>query len=196
MRKRPAARDRRAKPVMKTLSIVTSAVLLIVTCAGPASGRGADELLVRVRLTTGERSKDSGSQTTTITVERDAIVLARTYGGSSRRRPDPPRRAYRLSPAEKRKLLDLIKSKDLLVTDSLALPLPSSNYQYFEVAVELTAGGRKGAINISGPRTAAGVKDKRLYQSTLTLIEELYRIMNGHDKGVRFEELILDKAFE
>lgn len=86
---------------MKTLSIVICAGLFIVACVGSASGRGTDELLVSLRLTTGERSKDSGSQTTTITVERDAIAI---------------------------------------------------------------------------------------------LIEELYRIMNGHDKSVHFEELILDRT--
>jgi hypothetical protein len=179
---------------MKTLSIVICAGLFIVTCVGSASGRVTNELLVSVRLTTGERSKDSGSQTTTITVERDAIAWARTFAGSRRRRPAPPRKVYKLSPAEKRNLLGLIKSNNLLVTDSIELPRPSSNYQYFEVSVDLTLGGKKGAVNISGPRNAAGVKDERLYQSTRLLIEELYRIMNGHDKSVHFEELILDRA--
>jgi hypothetical protein len=145
-------------------------------------------------LTTGERSKDSGSQTTTITVERDAIAWAQTFAGSSRRRPPSPRKVYHLSPAERRKLLELIEANNLLVTDSIALPRPSSNYRYFEVSVGLTLGGKKGAVNISGPRDAAGVKDERLYQSTLAFIEELYRIMNGHDKSVHFEELILDRT--
>jgi hypothetical protein len=175
---------------MKTLSTVICAGLFIAACVGSASGRGTDELLVSVRLTTGERSKDSGSKTTTITVERDALAWAQTFAGSSRRRPNPPRRVYKLSAADKRNLLGLIKSNDLLVTDSIELPRPSSNYQYFEVSIDLTLGGKKGAVNISGPRNAAGVKDERLYRSALALIEELYRIMNGHDKSVRFEELI------
>ena len=178
---------------MKTLLIITCSCLFIVACAGPASSRGADELLISVRVTTGERSKDSGSQTTTITVERDEMVWVRTYGGSSRRRPAPPRRVYKLSTAEKRRLLELIKSSNLLVTDSIALPRPSSNYQYFEVSVDLTLGGKKGAVSINAPRNTAGVKDERLYQSTLVLIEELYRIMHGHDKSIHVEELTLDR---
>lgn len=183
----------RAKLEMKTLSIVICAGLFIVACVGSASGHGTDELLVSVRLTTGERSKDSGSQTTTITVERDAIAWTQTFTGSIRRRPNPPRKVYKLSPAEKRNLMGLIKSNNLLVTDSIELPRPSSNYQYFEVSVDLTLRGKKGAVNISGPRNAAEVKDKPLYRSTRLLIEELYRIMNGHDKSVHFEELILDR---
>jgi hypothetical protein len=112
---------------MKKLLIATYSCLFFVACVGSASGRGADELLVSVRLTTGERSKDSGSQTTTITVERDAIAWAQTFGGSSRRRPAPPRKMYKLTPAEKRNLLRLITSNNLLVTDSIELPQPSSN---------------------------------------------------------------------
>ncbi len=186
-------RDYRAKLGMKTLLIVICAALFIVACVGSTSGRGTDELLVGIRLTTGERSKDSGSQTTTITVERDSIAWAQSFAGSSRRRPNSPRKVYKLSPAEKRNLLGLIKSNNLLVTDSIELPRPSSNYQYFEISVDLTLGGKQGAVNISGPRNAAGVKDERLYRSTLVLIEELYRIMNGHDKSVHFEELILNR---
>jgi hypothetical protein len=57
--------------------------------------------------------------------------------------------------------------------------------------VALTLGKRKGAINISGPRTAVQIKEEKLYQTTLTLVEELYRIMNSQDKEVNLEELIL-----
>jgi hypothetical protein len=179
---------------MKTHSIVICAALFIVACVGSASGRETDELLVSVRLTTGERSKDSGSQTTTITVEGDALVWARTFAGSSRRSPNSPRKVYKLSPAEKRNLLKLIKSNNLLVTDTIVILQPSSNYQYFEISANLTLGGKKGLINISGPRNAVEVKDERLYRSTMVLIGELYRIMNGHDKSVHNEELILDRT--
>lgn len=187
-------RDHQVRPGMKPLLILTCAFLCYVTYTCRVSGREVDELSVSVRLTTGERSKDSGSQTTTISVERDAIALERTFSGSSRRHPASPRKVYKLSPADKAKLLKLIKSNNLLVTDSIALPQVSSNYRYFEISVDLTLGGKKGSINISGPRTAAQVKDEQLYQNTMTLIEELYRIMNRQDRSVRLEELILAPA--
>jgi hypothetical protein len=178
---------------MKTLLIVTCICLFFgVSCAGAVSGKGTDELLVSVRLTTGERSKDSNSETTTITVERDAIVWVQTFGGSSGMRPVPPRKVFKLSQADKGKLLKLITANNLLVTDSIELPRSSPPYNYFEIAVDLTLGGKKGSINIGGLRTAAKVKEEQLYQSTLTLLEELYRIMNRQDKSVRLEELILE----
>jgi hypothetical protein len=55
---------------MKKFLIVTSAGLFFLACACSVSGRAADELHIGVRLTTGEHSKDSSSQTTTITGQR------------------------------------------------------------------------------------------------------------------------------
>ena len=178
---------------MKTLFTVACACLFLTGCARPAAAGAADELHVGVRLTTGERSKDSNSQTTAITVGRDAITWEQTFGGSGRRsRPALARKEFKLSPANRRSLIGLIESNDLLVTDSIKLPRASSNYRYFEISVDLTVGGKTGAINLSGMRTAAAVRGERLYQNTLALVKELYRIMNAQDRSVYFEELILE----
>ncbi len=175
---------------MKRLLIVTCACLFFLACACSVSGNGTDELHIGVALTTGERSKDSSSQTTTITVARDAIVWEQTFSG--RRRGTPPlRKEFKLSPADKRNLLKLIRSNNLLVADSIELPQGAKrSFSYFEISVDLALDGKKGAISISGPRTAVQVKEEKLYQNTLTLVKELYRIMNSQDKSVLFEELI------
>jgi len=170
---------------------LTILALLACACSVPASEKGKADLSVSVVLTTGERSKDSSSETTTITVERNSIVWERTFSG--RRRGTPPlRKAFRLSLADKENLLKLIRSNNLLVTDSIELPQANSNFRYFEISVDLTLDGKKGSININGLRTAVEIKEEKLYQNTLTLVKELYRIMNSQDKKVHFEELILE----
>ena len=179
---------------MKTLLIVTCACLFFVAyaCSVLASENGTDELHVRVVLTTGERSKDSSSQTTTISVEQDAIVWERTSSRDRRSGKPALRKEFKLSAADKGDLLKLIRSNNLLVTDSIELPRDGSNIRYFGISVDLTLGEKKGAINISGLRTAVMVKEEKLYQNTLTLVKELYRIMNSQDRSVHFEELILE----
>jgi hypothetical protein len=166
-------------------------ILALLVCACSVSGNGKDELHIGVVLTTGEHSKDSSSETTTITVERDVIVWEQDFGGRRGRRTPPLRKEFRLKPADKENLRKLISSNNLLVTDSIEIPQDGSNYRYFEISVGLTLGGKKGTINISGPRTAVMVKEERLYQNTLSLVKELYRIMSSQDKNVHFEELIL-----
>ena len=166
---------------MKKFFIATSACLFLVACACAVSANATDQLHIGVRLTTGERSKDSSSETTKITVEQDTIVWEKSFGG--RRRTTPPsRKEFKLSAADKQKLLTLIRSNNLLVTDSIELPRESSNYRYFEISVELTMDEQKGSISISAMRTAVEVKEEKLYQNTITLVKELYRIMDLQDQ--------------
>lgn len=170
---------------MKKFLIVTSAFLFLVACACAVSANATDELHIGVRLTTGERSKDSSSETTKITVEQDTIVWERTFGG--RRRTTPPsRKEFKLTAADKQKLLTLIRSNNLLVTDSIVLPQKSSNFRYFEISVELTLDEQEGSISISAMRTAVEVKEQKLYQNTITLLKELYRIMDLQDQSSTF----------
>lgn len=173
---------------MKKFLIVSSACLFFLACACSVS-RAADELHIGVRLTTGEHSKDSSSQTTTITVDGDTIVCERTFTGR-RRSTAPTRKEFKLSSADKRNLLTLIRSNNLLVTDSLKLPRKSSNFRYFEIEVELTLDGKTGAISISGMNTAVEVKEEKLYQNTMTLVKELYRVMNLQDNSMTFVDII------
>ena len=92
---------------MKKFVIVTSACLFFLVCACSVSGKATDELHIGVRLTTGERSKDSSSQTTTITVEQGTIVWERTFTGR-RQVTSPLRKEFKLSSADQRSLRTLI----------------------------------------------------------------------------------------
>lgn len=175
---------------MKTFLIVSWTCLFFVAGTGSVPCQGKDQLLVNVSLTTGERSKDSSSQTTTMTVEQNAILWERTSRGRGRE-TTPLQKKFKLSRADKANLLRLIRSNNLLVTESIDVPRHGSGFGYFELSVELTLDGKKGAINISGPRTAVQVKGDKLYRNTLTLVKEIYRIMNAQDKSIYFSELIL-----
>ncbi|MGZ8843146.1 MAG: hypothetical protein ACXW18_05755 [Pyrinomonadaceae bacterium] len=173
--------------IFLALLVLVCSFTLVSACS--VSAHPKDELHIGVRLTTGEHSRDSSSETTTITVERGTIVWERTFTG--RRRGTPPsRKEFKLSSADKQNLLKLIRSNNLLVTDSLELPRKSSNFRYFEISVELTLDGKKGAISISGMRTAVEVKEEKLYQNTMTLVKELYRIVDLQDDSMTFEDLV------
>ncbi len=173
---------------MRTLII---ACLFFCACASTATGSPADGLSLRVRLTTGEHSRDSSSQTTTLTIAPDAntIVWGKTFTG--RRRGTPAeQKEFKLSPADRAALLKLIRGGNLLVTNSIELP-EGSGYSYFAISLDLALDGEKGAISISGPRTASKVKEEKLYQDTLALVREIYRIINAQDATLDFEELVI-----
>lgn len=174
---------------MKRLLIIAGASLFVVTCAWSLSAKGKDDLHLNVRLTTGEHSRDSSSETATITVERNTIVWEKTFSGGRRRMPSL-RREFRLSSADKKSLLQLIRSSDLLVTDSIELGQDGSNFRYFAIAIDTALDGKTGAVKISGKQTAVEVKEEKLFQNALALLKELYRIISAQDESVHFEELI------
>jgi len=173
------------------MKLLLIAVLLLSICSSTSVGQSAHDLTLRIKLTTGERSKDSSSKTTSLTIlpGADTIVWGQTFTG--RRRGTPPEnKEFKLAPLDRAALLKLIRARNLLVTNSIAIP-DDSGYAYFGISIGLVVEGKKGTISISGPRTASKVKEEKLYQDALALVKEVYRIINTQDQTVRFEELVL-----
>lgn len=169
-------------------------LLLVCACSAPVSGQGTGGLQLRVELVTGERSKDSSSQTTTISISPpgNTIVWEQTYGGHHGGATPPARKQYKLSSAETRKLIGLLESKSLLTTNSIELPQDPSTHLYFALSIESALDGKQqGAVNIRGPRTAVAVKEKSVYQDAVALVKELYQIINRHGGRVVFEEPVM-----
>ena len=178
---------------MNIKTALTFLALLLCVNALPACAQGLNDLSIRVTLKHGERSKDSSSQTTTITVTGDAIVWEKTFSGHRSRIPPPERKEFALSAADKSALLKVIESENLLVTDSIQLPEDPSSYSYFEISIGLALADKKGAIRINGPMSADKVKDEVLYQHTLALVKELYRILHSQDRSIYLEGLPPDR---
>ena len=171
------------------LLIITS--LLLCASSSIAVGQAANDLTLRVSMTSGERSRDSSSQTTTLTIGRDVGTIGWAQTFSGRRGGTPPAdKEFKLSATDRADLLKLIRANDLLVTKSIELPPARSGYAYFALSLDLTLHGQKGAISISGPRTGSNVKEEKLYQDTLALVRAIYRIIGTQDKTVYFEELV------
>ena len=174
--------------------------LLLCACSVPASGNAVDDLQLRVRMTIGEDSKASSMQTTTISIEphSNTIVWRRIVDGGERMfiKIFPSHEEYKLSPANRRKLITLIESGHLLTNDSIKLR-PDIDYprtlQYFDISFTSTLNGKSGSFIISGPRNAVQVKDEKLYQNLIALVKEIYRIIKSQGGSVVFEELLTSK---
>jgi hypothetical protein len=166
-------------------------LLLICICSPLCFGQQADDFSVAVTLTRGERSRDSNSTTTTITLRGNALVYEQTYRGAGASRRKPVAKEFKLEAEDKKRLVRLITEKNLLVTDRVEHPATTSGpRRYFEVSVRLILSGKKGWITIKGPRDAVKLKDERLYKDTTALIEELYRIINLTDDEIVYEEMV------
>jgi hypothetical protein len=165
--------------------------LLICLCASPLYARRTDDLYVSITLTRGERSRDSGGKTIKITLAQDRIVYERTYYGMAGGRQKPVRKEFKLEDEDKRRLIELIRARKLLLTDSINYPLADSGIRrYFKIFVQLKLNAKKGEISIEGPTNAVKIKEQKLYQDSNALIEEIYKIIHRLDEEISYEELI------
>jgi hypothetical protein len=167
--------------------------LTLLLCAVPlfASGDKADVLSLQIIMTGGERSKDSNSATTEITVNNQTLVYKQTYGGSARGRHPPEQKEFKLKVEDQRNLIKLIKDRNLLRTDSIEREQDASGiYLYFELSIKSTVNQSTGSIYLKGSRKANEIKEEQLYKDAVALIEEVYGIIHRTDKAVVYEPLI------
>ena len=151
----------------------------------------ADNWTIAVTVVTGELSKDSNSTTVTLTVSGDKLTYHRTYRGAHPGNRKPLKEEFILSAADRANLLNLLREKNLLVTKTLSsLTQQQRPGSYFSLSIRSTVDGKEHTVTINLPRHAIKSKEDRLYQDSVALCEELYRIMRRTDPSLSMPELI------
>jgi hypothetical protein len=165
-------------------------MLLLCACPGLAPSQKAEALYLQITLTTGERSRDSNSTTTEITITGKTLTYRETYGGRSGVHA-PKQKAFNLAAEDQRKIIKLINDRNLLRTDSIEREQDGSGiYRYFELSIDSTVNKSKGSISISGSRKATDLKEEKLYKDAVALVEEIYGIIHRTDGKIAYEPLI------
>lgn len=167
-------------------------VLTLLLCAVPLFARAdkADTLSLRLTMTRGERSRDSNSATTAITINGETLLYKKTYGGRLRGRA-PETKELKLKAEDQRNLIKLIQDRNLLRKDSIEREQAVSGiYFYFDLSIEAAVNQSTGSVHIKGSRKASDLKEEKLYKDAMALIEELFAIIHRTDEEVVFEPLI------
>jgi len=171
---------------MKKILVLT---LLIFVAPLIAAGqdKGKDALYVQLMLIMGERSRDSHSTVTTITVADNLVLYEKIYRGRFGNRP-PDRKEFKLTETDKANLIKLIKDHNLLRTEQLEREeKPSGVRRYFALTVNADVNGSKGVLQLKGPRDATDIKDKKLYKDALSLLEKIYPILGKADRTIVYQ---------
>ena len=166
--------------------------LTLLLCASPLLARGdnADALSLQIKITRGERSKDSNASSIVLTLSGQKLIYRTISGRRLSGRAVAPRE-FTLTGEDQKKLIRLIKDRNLLRTDSIERPQEGSGiYFYFELSIKAAVNGKEGLINIKGSRKANALKDEKLYKDAVALIEEIYRIIDRADSRFFYEPLI------
>ena len=176
------------------VSLFKLALFTSLVAACPTIARATlpqNEFSLNVTVVTSEHSRDSHATATRLSVAGDTLTYAETYYGAHANRQQPIKKEYKLTSDDRARLVSLLKDQGLLTTKTIADATeqdgPSS---VFELTIATKLAGQESVISISAPRTATKLKTDPVYQGSIALIAELYRIINRIDRHVTFSNLI------
>ena len=150
-----------------------------------------NEFSLDVTVVTSEHSRDSNSVTRNLSVSGNTLVYEETYHGARANRHPPVKKEYELTNDDRNRLIGLLKDKALLTTKTISKSAEQKGLSRdFELSINSRVSGKEGNISIKAPRTAVGLKTDPLYQGSVFLIAELYRIINRTDPDITFSDLI------
>jgi len=150
-----------------------------------------NEFSLNVSVVTSEHSRDSNSVTTNLKVSGNTLVYEENYHGAHANRRQPVKKEYTLTNDDVDRLISILKDKALLTTKTISKSSEQSGVSRdFELSIASKVAGKEGSISINAPRTAIKLKDDPLYQGSVFLIAELYRIINRTDPDIAFSDLI------
>jgi hypothetical protein len=164
-------------------------VLALLLCALflPINGATKDDFALSLSLTVGERSRDSHAETTVIRLAGNTLTYEQTYSGRPSGR-EPVRKEFKLKAGEIERLKNLVREKKLLGSGVLKFEPTAGQHTYFEMNVSVTLKGIISTQELSGPRAAMSIKDERVYQKSVALLQELYRLINLRDAEIIYHE--------
>ncbi|MDX6692523.1 MAG: hypothetical protein QOF02_126 [Blastocatellia bacterium] len=162
--------------------------LLICSLAFAARAAERDGFTIALSLIIGERSRDSHAETTNIRLEGDKLTYEQTYSGAGASKRKSEHLEFKLKSGEVERLKSLVKEQKLTGTGSLRFEPAAGQFNYFELNIKVTLRGIIATQELSGPRGAANIKDERVYQKSVALLRELYRLINLRDKEISYQE--------
>ena len=169
---------------MRRLILLTLFSLLLPFAV---AARGPEDFSLNISVTRGERSRDSHSQTTRITLNGRELLYEKSYRGA-RGKTAPVRKSFKITGEDVEKLKKLIRENELLNSDQLAVAGADSGIRrYFEIALAISLDGKKSSIEIAGPRNATEIKEKQIYRRANALLDAVYAILSAQDKEIGYE---------
>jgi hypothetical protein len=171
------------------------AIIASVAMACPSIARGdppgGKDFLLEVTIVTGEHSRDSNSATSTLTVLSETLAYEQTYQGARSNRRQPVRKEYKLTKEDQDLLIGLLHKGNLLVTRTISRPpRQKGSSRYFELSIRSRLKGKESLVSIDASPNTSELKADRLYQGSVAVIEQLYKIINRTDPDVTIPSLI------
>ena len=156
--------------------MVMKACFLLILTTSIFATTGDSAMHLSLSITEGERSRDSHSTTTIITLNGNQLVYDQFYSGFRAINRKPIRKKIDLSKEEISRLTVVINRTALL--SSSTIKRPANDYgRYTDVTLKLGLGKQKSVITLSGMMKE--MENEKLYQDVKTLKEEIEQIVDS-----------------
>jgi len=153
--------------------------------------RADDDFHLKVTIVTGEHSRDSNSTTRTLSVAANELLYEESYAGAHSGQRRPIKKRFKLNQQDQSDLVAILKEKHLVVTKTISIPpLHIGATRYFELAIVTALQAQEYTVTIEASPAAENLKSDPLYQGSVDLIEQLYKIINRTDKDLTPPRLI------
>jgi hypothetical protein len=162
-------------------------ILLVLLLPLPfaAYGQQPDDFSLNIALTRGERSRDSHSQTTRITLKGDELTYEKSYRGARGAKSVPVKKSFKIRTEDRERLKKLVRDNGLLSSVAAAVADEGTGVRrYFNISLDISLDGKKSGIEVSGPRSAVEIKEQKAYQKASALLAAVYQILSGQDREI------------
>ena len=149
---------------MKRIIFILSIIFLICRCSY------SDAFLVSIAITEGEKSKDSWSSNTSISISGNTLSYVKSFNGSIKRNNDSIEKICNLTNKQVAEIQSIIKNNNLLASDSIEdTDSKYKSYEHFiNIAADIVLEEKVSRIRINGD--ISGMRDKDLYINCNKLI--------------------------
>jgi hypothetical protein len=150
------------------------ALLILISTLFATTDNSAMHL--SLHITEGERSKDSHSTTTIITLNGNQLLYNQFYSGFRAINRKPVRKKIDLS-EEEISGLRVVINRTALLTSNIIKHSANEYGRYTNVILKIALGKHRSVITISG--MTKEMESEKLYQEVKTLQEEIERIVDS-----------------
>lgn len=161
------------------LKVVCLIVCLSVTvCA-------SEDFSVRILLTKGERSKDSHSEKTTITINTNQLTISKFYTGNSENRK-PINKTFTLADEEINAIIELIRQKHFHEKgEKIERPVGSPS-SFFDWVLITNFDGKEITNKIVTIRNDEEIKTQPLYKNANELMRQIFAVIKKYDASIPY----------
>lgn len=168
---------------MKIVCLVK--VVCLIVCLS-VTACASEKFSVKIFLTKGERSKDSHSEKTAITISGNQLTISKTYTGRNSENRKPLNKTFTLADEEINAIVDLIQQKQFHEKgEKIERPVGSPS-SFFDWVLITNFDGKEITNRVVTLRSDEEIKTQSLYKNANELMRQIFAIIKKYEASIPY----------